>query len=124
MTADQVISEARSRCNQENLHAQLKASRALAAPVDTLAANWAYMTMTSLAWTLKAWSALLLPLNGRDHRSQLARRRALLRMEFRTYLDALIHIPAQIVTTSRQTRWRLLAYNPWLDTLFRLYDSL
>jgi hypothetical protein len=33
----------------------------LHAPVNTLNANWAYMTMAALAWTLKAWSALLLP---------------------------------------------------------------
>ena len=124
LTADQVIAEARGRCNQENLHAQLKASRALACPVDALEANWAYMTMTALAWTLKAWSALLLPVTGRHRHTHLAQQRALLRMEFRTYLHAFINIPAQIVTTSRQTRWRLLGWNPWLHTLFRLHDSL
>ncbi len=124
LTADQVIAEARSRCNQENLHAQLKAARALAAPVDSLEANWAYMTMTSLAWTIKAWSALLLPTSGPDRQARHRQRRQLLRMEFRTFLHAFIAIPAQIVTTGRQTRWRLLAWNPWLDTLFRLHDSL
>jgi hypothetical protein len=124
LSADEVIAEARGRCNQENLHAQLKASRALAAPVDALEANWAYMTMVSLAWTIKAWSALLLPLSGRHRQAHQAQRRQLLRMEFRTFIHAFIAIPAQIVTTSRQTRWRLLAYNPWLNTLFRLYDSL
>ncbi len=42
MTADQVVAEARSRCNQENLIAQLKGGvRALHAPVNTLNANWA-----------------------------------------------------------------------------------
>src|SRR5207248_8776911 len=55
MTADQVVAEARSRCNQENLIAQLKGGvRALHAPVNTLVANWAYMTMAALAWNLKA----------------------------------------------------------------------
>lgn len=45
-------------------------------------------------------------------------------MEFRTFASAVINIPAQIISTSRQTRWRILAYNPWLAALFRLADSL
>jgi hypothetical protein len=44
MTDDQVVAEARGRCDQENLIAQLKGgARALHAPVNTLNANWAYM---------------------------------------------------------------------------------
>ena len=35
-----------------------------AVPVDNLVSNWAYMVMASLAWTLKAWFALLLPRDG------------------------------------------------------------
>ena len=57
---------ANDRCNQENLIAQLKNGvQALAMPVDNLVSNWAYMVMASLAWTLKAWFALLLPETGR-----------------------------------------------------------
>ena len=55
LSAEQVVREANQRCNQENLVAQLKASEALAAPLNTLDANWAYMVITSLAWTLKQW---------------------------------------------------------------------
>jgi hypothetical protein len=63
MTAEQVVFEANDRCNQENLIEQLKNGvRALHAPVNTLNANWAYMVMASLAWTLKAWMALSLPI--------------------------------------------------------------
>src|SRR5690606_17926583 len=59
MEADEVVLEANQRCNQENHIAQLKGGvRALHAPVNTLVANWAYMVMCSLAWTLKAWMAL------------------------------------------------------------------
>ena len=66
MTADEVVDQARQRCNQENLHAQLKSDvRAVHAPVHTLIANWAYMTMAALAWSLNAWCALLLPVNPR-----------------------------------------------------------
>ena len=54
--------EANERCNQENLHAQLKGGvRALQAPVDNLESNWAYMVMMALAWNLKAWWALWPP---------------------------------------------------------------
>ena len=61
-SAAEIVFEANDRCNQENLHAQLKGGvRALTAPVDNLVSNWAYMVMTSLAWNLKAWYALLLP---------------------------------------------------------------
>ncbi len=64
MTAHQVVAQARSRCNQENLIAQLKGQvRALHAPVNTLVANWAYMVMAALAWSIKAWCALSLPVS-------------------------------------------------------------
>jgi hypothetical protein len=125
MTADEIINEARQRCNQENLISQLKNGvRALHAPVNTLCANWAYMTMAALAWSLKAWCALLLPITPRWAERHNEQRRRLLTMEFRTFLAAFIEIPAQIITTARRVRWRILAYNPWLGPLFRLVDTL
>ena len=125
MTADEVIDQARQRCNQENLHAQLKTDvRALHAPVNTLTANWAYMTMACLAWTLKAWCALLLPVNPRWAQRHQQQRQRLLTMEFHTFIQAFINIPAQIVKTGRRTRWRILAYNPWLGPFFRLLDTI
>ena len=46
MSCSEVVQEARHRCNQENLIAQLKGGvRALHAPVNSLHANWAYMVM-------------------------------------------------------------------------------
>ena len=58
-SAAEIVLQANDRCDQENLHAQLKGGvRALHAPVDNLVSNWAYMVMTSLAWNLKAWWAL------------------------------------------------------------------
>jgi hypothetical protein len=125
MTADEVIDQARQRCNQENLHSQLKSGvRALHAPVNTLNANWAYMTMAALAWSLKAWCALLLPVTPRWAERHNEQRRRLLTMEFRTFLAAFINIPCQIITTGRRVRWRVLTYNPWLAALFRLLDTL
>ncbi|MHB8618865.1 MAG: IS1380 family transposase [Chloroflexota bacterium] len=125
MTPDQVVAEARSRCNQENLIAQLKGGvRALHAPVNTLVANWAYMTMTSLAWSLKAWCALMLPVCPRWADQHGEQRRRLLTMDFRTFLQAFIEIPCQIVRGARQVRWRVQAWNPWLGVFFRLLDAL
>jgi len=125
LTADQVVAEARSRCNQENLIAQLKGGvRALHAPVNTLVANWAYMTMAALAWSIKAWCGLLLPVSPRWASQHHEQRRRLLRMEFRTFIHAFIHIPCQIVQRARQTRWRIQAWNPWLGPFFRLLDAL
>ncbi len=125
MTPDEVVSEAHQRCDQENLHAQLKGEvRALHAPVNTLNANWAYLVMASLAWTLKAWCALLLPISPRWAERHNAQRQRLLTMEFRTFRQVFIEIPCQIVKHARQIRWRVLAWNPWLDVFFRLVDAL
>jgi hypothetical protein len=124
LSADEVIAEARDRCDQENLIAQLKDMRALHAPVNTLDANRAYMTMASLAWNLKAWCALLLPVSPRWQEKHTAEQRRLLKMEFRTFLQSFILIPCQIVRTGRQIRWRVLTWNRWLPAFFRLADSL
>ena len=124
-SADAVVMEARRRCDQENLISQLKGQvRALHAPVNTLVANWAYMAMAALAWSLKAWCALLLPVAPRWAKTHKEQRRRLLTMEFRTFRQAFIDIPCQIVTGGRQVRWRVLSWNPWLDVFFRLLDAL
>jgi hypothetical protein len=125
LTPEEVIAEAHQRCNQENLISNLKSGvRALHAPVNTLNANWAYMTMCSLAWTLKAWCALMLPVCPRSEAQHEQERSRLLTMEFRTFQVALINIPCQIVKTARTIRWRIQAYNPSLGVLFRLLDAL
>ena len=125
MTPDQVVAEAHERCDQENLHAQLKGEvRALHAPVNTLDANWAYLVMASLAWTLKAWCALLVPVSARWADKHNAERNLMLKMEFRTFRQAFIEIPCQIVKGARIVRWRILAWNPWLQVFFRLDAAL
>ena len=125
LTPEQVVFEANDRCNQENLIEQLKNGvRALHAPVNTLNANWAYMVMASLAWTLKAWMALSLPIAPRWREKHEAERDRWLRMEFRTFLGAVIDVPAQIVCTGRRLVFRFLAWRPQLPVLFRLLDAL
>jgi hypothetical protein len=80
--------------------------------------------MASLAWTLKAWCALLGPVSHRWAWRHQQQRRRLLTMEFHTFLAAFINIPAQITKTGRRVRWRILAYNDWLGPFFRLLDAI
>jgi hypothetical protein len=124
LTADEVVHAARQRCDQENLLAQLKGGlRALHAPVNTLLANNAYMVMAALGWTLKAWAALLLPVNPRWKFRHLEDRRRLLRMEFRTFLSIFMRIPCQILTTGRRIIYRLLSWNPSQRVFLRLANA-
>jgi Transposase DDE domain group 1 len=118
-----VVAEANHRCAQEGLLEQLKSGvHALHAPVNTLHANWAYMVMASLAWTFKAWFALRLPIAHRWRERHLADQSRVLRMEFRTFVQALILIPAQVLHHGRRLIVRLLAWRPDLPILFRLLD--
>jgi hypothetical protein len=125
LSMEEVVAEANQRCNQENLIAQLKGGvHALHAPVNTLNANWAFMVMASLAWTLKAWMALLLPVGRRWADKHEGQRRAWLSMEFRSFCQAVIAIPAQVLKTARQRVIRFLGFKPHLPAFFRLLDAL
>ena len=123
--AAQVVARANERCDQENLIEQLKNGiKALRMPVGDLISNWAYMVMVSLAWTLKAWFALLLPETGRWSAKYQAEKRAVLRMEFKTFLYAFMRLPCQVVRSGRRILFRLLAWNKWLHVLMRGIDVL
>jgi hypothetical protein len=125
VSTEDVVFGANERCNQENLLQQLKSGvRSLSAPVDNLTSNWAYMVMGSLAWSLKAWAALVLPEEGRWQQRHQEEKRKLLRMDFITFRRALLNIPAQIVRTGGKILYRLLAWNPWQQVFFRLLDQL
>jgi len=120
----EIVFSANNRCNQENLNAQLKAARALHAPVDHLVSNWAYMVMASLAWTLKAWFALRLPETGRWKAKHAAEKQAVLRMEFRTFQNAMMRLTTQIVRQGRKTIYRLLGWNRWLGVFLRGWEQV
>jgi hypothetical protein len=123
--ADAIVFSANDRCDQENLIAQLKGGvHALTTPVDTLESNWAYMVMASLAWSLKAWSALLVPVSPRHAARHEAEKQSLLRMEFPTFCAALIQMPCQIVRTGKRLIYRLLSWTPWQGTFLRLVERL
>ena len=121
-----IVFEANQRCNQENLNAQLKGGvRALTAPVDNLESNWAYMVMTALAWNLKAWFALW-PTEGPGRHSERHQqeKQTILGMEFKTFINAFLRLPCQIVRTGRRLIYRFLNWNPWQRTFFRTFAQL
>jgi hypothetical protein len=122
--AADVVFFANDRCNQENLIEQLLRVTAMRMPVDSLLSNWAYMVMAALAWTLKAWFALRLPTTGRWAARYSADKAAVLRMEFKAFLQAFLLIPVQVVRTSRRIIFRLLAWNPWQAVFLRACDQL
>jgi hypothetical protein len=123
--ADEIVFLANGRCNQENLIAQLKGGvKALTTPVDTLVSNWAYMVMASLAWSLKAWAALLVPVAPRHAEAHRAESRAWLRMEFATFRAAVIEMPCQVVRSGGRLIYRLLSWTPWQGVFLRLVERL
>jgi hypothetical protein len=124
MTPADVVREANGRCNQENLIDQLKNQvRALHAPLNTLFANWAYMVIASIAWSLKAWFAMLIPVSPRWREKHETDRERVLRMDFRSFVQRFVLVPAQILQTGRQLVYRLLAWRPDLSIFFRLLDA-
>jgi hypothetical protein len=124
LTQDQVVAESNNRCDQENVISQLKSGvRALHAPLNSLHANWAYMVIASLAWSIKAWLALLLPLSPHARDTHRADQLRVLRMDFRTFLQRFMLIPAQVSLHGRSLVIRFLAWRPELPILFRLLDA-
>jgi Transposase DDE domain group 1 len=123
---EQLVWVANNRCNQENLLAQLhNGVSALKAPVNTLESNWAYMVMTALAWNLKAWWALILPVTvGRWQKRHQEEKQWVLGLEFKTFVQAFVRLPCQIVRTGRKLVYRLLSWNPHQRIFWRLVTAL
>ena len=114
---DEVVQDANQRCNQENVIAQLKSGvNAMRMPVNDLKSNWAYMVMASLAWNLKAWFGLLVP--NRERGLELVK------MEFRSFLGAILLLPTQIIRAGRKIVYRILGYNGWLKDFFATWERL
>ncbi len=118
--ASEIVFLANERCDQENLIEQLKNDvRALQMPVDNLVSNWAYMVMASLAWSLKAWFALLLPERGRWKQRYRRDKQAVLKMQFKRFVNAFVRTPCQVLRSGRRLLYRLLAWNPWQAVFLR-----
>jgi len=114
---EEVVQQAHERCDQENVIEQLKNGvNVMRMPVDNPLSNWAYMVMAALAWNLKAWFGLVMP--------DAERGRQIVRMEFRSFLAAIIQIPAPIVRTARRILYRVMGYNGWLKDFFATWERL
>lgn len=114
LTTNEVVYASNDRCDQENILAQLNQCRALHAPVDNLESNWAFMVMTALSWSLKAWIGLSVPVDGRWREKHRQERRRVIRMEFKCFIEQFVRLPAQIVRGGRQLTVRLLS---WTESL-------
>jgi hypothetical protein len=115
--AHKIVGLANGRCDQENVIEQLKNGvNAMRMPVNDLMSNWAYMVIASLAWNLKSWYGLLVPARERGLE--------LVKMEFRSFLNAIMLIPCQIARTARRVIYRILGYNSWLSDFFATWERL
>ena len=128
--AREIIRESNQRCGQhgckqENHIAQLKEC-ALVAPLSDLDSNWAYMVIASLAWSLKAWAALLIRPRGSKVQKarQAEQKRRLLGMDFSSFRDRVIQVPAQIIRHGRQLIYRLLSYRPGVELMLLCQEQL
>ena len=114
---EEVVFSANKRCDQENIFGQLKSGiQALRMPSNNLMSNWAYMVIASLAWTFKAWHAMMIP----DVQSS----RHVLKMEFKKYLLNFISLPVQIILGARKITYRILGYQSSLLIFFEAYDII
>jgi hypothetical protein len=125
-TASEIAFSANDRCNQENLLSQLHSGlRALKAPSDTLESNWAYMVITALAWNLKAWWALALPsATGRWQGQHREEKEWVLGLEFKTFVNAFVRLPCQVLRSGGKLVYRLLGWNLHLAIFFRVVSVL
>ena len=117
MSKEEIVFSANERCDQENVIEQLKNGvRALRMPSGDLYSNWAYMVIAALAWSLKAWYAMMIP--EKEHN------RHVLKMEFKKFLNNFIMIPCQIVKSGRRLIYRVLNYNRYLETFFKIFEHI
>jgi Transposase DDE domain len=126
LPAERVVELANERCNQERTIAELKSGvNALRMPLGDLMSNWAYAVVATLAWNLSRWVGLALPVRGGRWRARHAEeKQRVLKMRFRTFVQRMMLLPAQVLTTGRQLVVRLLDWNPWRHVFFRAVESV
>ena len=82
------------------------------------------ITMDALIASLDGQMVIRVQGNAGQRRSRKEARNRVIRMEFATYLNSLMLIPAQIIRTARQRTFRLLSYRPSVDLLFTMHDHI
>jgi hypothetical protein len=118
-STEEVVRLANGRCNQENLIEQLKNGvGATRLPSVSFHGNWAHMVIGALAWNLKIWLGLLLP------PADVQLGDAIIRMEYRAFIDRIVRVPAQILHQARRLVFRVLSVNRWTDLLIHATPRL
>ncbi|MGD9971494.1 MAG: transposase [Desulfatirhabdiaceae bacterium] len=113
----EIVEFYRDRADHENDIEQLKNGvRAIQAPSDNLISNWAYMVIASMAWNLKTWYGLLIPYRPLG--------KAIVRMEFKRFVNTFINIPCLIVKTSRKIGYRIIGYNKRIKSILKFSEML
>jgi len=107
----------RDRADHENDIEQLKnGARALHAPSNNLISNWAYMVIASMAWNLKAWYGLLIPYRPLG--------KAIVRMEFKRFVNTFVNVPCLIIKTGRKICYRFIGYNKKMKSMLTFSEML
>lgn len=117
ISAKDIVKFINGRCNHENKIEQLdNGIHALKMPASEFSANWAYMTICSLAWNIKSWLGLLMPDKMKGEK--------IIRCEFKRFQNIIINIPCQIIKTGRRVVYRFLNYNNWVEYLYDTFLRL
>ena len=61
---------------------------------------------------------------GRWHERHREEKRRVLGMEFKTFVNAFVLIPCQVIRTGGKVVLRILGWNPYLSIFFRLLSRL
>ena len=70
------------------------------------------------------WFGLHVPVSPRHREQHEAERDNVVRMDFRSFIQRFVLVPAQILRSGRRLLYRLLAWRPDLPIFFRLLDAL
>jgi hypothetical protein len=117
MSAVQALRFIQGRCNHENKIEQLdNGIHALKMPAAEFTANWAYMVITTLAWNLKSWFALIIP--------DAEKKQEIISCEFKSFQNRMVNIPCQILRAGRRIIFRYLNYNPWIEILLKIPETI
>ena len=116
---------ANQRCNQERTIGELKSGvNALGMPLGDLHSNWAYTVIATLAWNLSRWVGLVLPAAGRWAKKHAEENARVTKMRFRTFVQTMMTMPAQVLRVARQLVVRLLDWSPYRHVFFRALDAV
>lgn len=123
--AEAVVEMANQRCNQERTIGELKSGvNALGMPLGELHSNWVYTVIATLAWNLSRWVGLVLPTAGRWAKKHAEENARVTKMRFRTFVQTMMTMPAQVLRVARQLVVRLLDWSPYRHVFFRALDAV